>query len=406
MWLQERKKANGKIEYRFCERYTDPMTNKERKVSVVMNTKSRQAQKEAQRRLDKKINERLQDNTPKTLKSLTFHEACDEWFNHYERYSGSKESTIRTVRFNMQHLKSYVPEDVLIYKMNHAYLKQIIDRWFDDNKGYHLKRGMVSILKRVFRYVDDTYTGLDLSILQRLQPIKRAQSFDEVEAERNNYLEDWELTALLNTIDTWIQDCHMEVTKRNLMMFKSIIQIQVATGMRIGELQALKVDNVDLMNRTIEINGTLQRVTDSKTGAFGVKSTTKTQSSYRVIGITPKNVKMIKAIMLDNKKRAAWTSSYTDHGYIFTASSGSPFLVSTISMWLNKATKESGINKHVTTHTLRHTHISQLAQLNVNVKAIQERVGHKSAKTTLEIYSHVTDKMNKDMIEKLEQSGH
>lgn len=60
------------------------------------------------------------------------------------------------------------------------------------------------------------------------------------------------------------------------------------------------------------------------------------------------------------------------------------------------------INKHVTTHTLRHSHISLLSQLGVSLKAIMERVGHIDHKTTLQIYSHVTEQMDKDMMSKLE----
>ena len=52
---------------------------------------------------------------------------------------------------------------------------------------------------------------------------------------------------------------------------------------------------------------------------------------------------------------------------------------------------------------MRHSHISLLSQLGVSLKAIMERVGHTDHKTTLEIYSHVTEQMDKDMMNKLEK---
>ncbi len=70
---------------------------------------------------------------------------------------------------------------------------------------------------------------------------------------------------------------------------------------------------------------------------------------------------------------------------------------------IKESTDISSINKRVTTHTLRHTHISTLAQLGINLKAIRDRVGHSDYKTTLEIYNHVTDQMAKDMMNKLEK---
>lgn len=69
---------------------------------------------------------------------------------------------------------------------------------------------------------------------------------------------------------------------------------------------------------------------------------------------------------------------------------------------IKEATDISSIKKRVTTHTYRHTHISTLAQLGINLKAIQERVGHSNYKTILEIYTLVTDQMAKDMMNKLE----
>lgn len=54
---------------------------------------------------------------------------------------------------------------------------------------------------------------------------------------------------------------------------------------------------------------------------------------------------------------------------------------------------------------MRHSHISLLSHLGVSLKAIMQRVGHTDRKTTLQIYSHVTEQMNKDMMNKLEGIG-
>ena len=54
---------------------------------------------------------------------------------------------------------------------------------------------------------------------------------------------------------------------------------------------------------------------------------------------------------------------------------------------------------------MRHSHISLLSQLGVSLRAIMDRVGHTDHKTTLHIYSHVTEQMDKDMMSKLEKVG-
>ncbi|HEY2493162.1 MAG TPA: site-specific integrase [Paenibacillus sp.] len=54
-----------------------------------------------------------------------------------------------------------------------------------------------------------------------------------------------------------------------------------------------------------------------------------------------------------------------------------------------------------TPHIFRHTHISMLAEAEVDLKTIMKRVGHDDADTTLKIYTHVTDKMKKNATEKI-----
>ena len=108
---------------------------------------------------------------------------------------------------------------------------------------------------------------------------------------------------------------------------------------------------------------------------------------------------------MDNKKENQWNEDFINRGYVFTNTAGSPIDLNKVNSIIKEATEISSIKKHVTTHTLRHTHISTLAQLGINLKAIQERVGHSDYKTTLEIYTHVTDQMAKDMMNKLERIG-
>lgn len=83
MWLEKFKNKNKETKYRYYEKYKDPLTAKWRRVSVVLNKNGKQSQKEAQRLLNERIEEKLNDKKPTTLKSLTFHVACDEWFQNY-----------------------------------------------------------------------------------------------------------------------------------------------------------------------------------------------------------------------------------------------------------------------------------------------------------------------------------
>lgn len=68
---------------------------------------------------------------------------------------------------------------------------------------------------------------------------------------------------------------------------------------------------------------------------------------------------------------------------------------------MNRLVKQSNIQKKVSPHTLRHTHISMLTEAEVDLKEIMERVGHTDMRTTIEIYTHVTNKMKKETSNKM-----
>ena len=404
MWHEKFTNKHGETKYRYYEKYKDPLTNKWRRVSVVLNKNGKQSQKEAQKCLNERIEAKLNDKTPTTLKSLTFHAACDEWLEHYKNHSGSKATTIKEKVSNTNTVKNAIDKEVLINNITHTYLQDIINEWAKTHSKGHVQ-SLVIIIRSVFKYTFKYYDLQDISVLDKIDIPKKAKTRDELQAKRNNYLEDSEVKELLSCFDYLIKHKKHSTRKRNYKMVKAIVQFQIANGMRIGELLAIKKDNINFEHKTLEIDGTINWVTDKETGAFGVKETTKPSKSYRTIGLTTQSINLIKTLILDNKKENQWIEDFIDRGYIFTNTAGSPIDLNKINNIIKEATDISSIKKRVTTHTLRHTHISTLAQLGINLKAIQERVGHSDYKTTLEIYTHVTDQMAKDMMNKLEKVG-
>ncbi|EGG60388.1 tyrosine-type recombinase/integrase [Staphylococcus epidermidis] len=401
MWHEKFTNKHGDVQYRYYEKYKDPLTNKWRRVSVVLNKNGKQSQKEAQKLLNKRIEAKLNDKTPTTLKSLTFHAACDEWLEYYKNHSGSKATTIKEKISNTNTVKNAIDKEVLINNITHTYLQDIINEWAKLHSKGHVQ-SLVIIIRSVFKYAFKYYDLQDISVLDKIDIPKKAKTRDELQAKRNNYLEESEVKELLSCFDYLIKHKKHSTRKRNYKMVKAIVQFQIANGTRIGELLAIKSDNINYEDKTLDIDGTINWVTDKETGTFGVKETTKTSKSYRTIGLTTQSINLLKTLILDNKKENQWNEDFIDRSYIFTNTAGSPIDLNKINNIIKEATDISSIKKRVTTHTLRHTHISTLAQLGINLKAIQERVGHSDYKTTLEIYTHVTDQMAKNMMKKLE----
>ena len=94
--------------------------------------------------------------------------------------------------------------------------------------------------------------------------------------------------------------------------------------------------------------------------------------------------------------------------YLFGGKTGKPIQVNSFNTSLKKANESLGknkINKTISSHIFRHSHISLLAELNVPVKAIMERVGHVGTETTLKIYTHVTKKAKTNLVKALNKYG-
>ncbi len=405
MWHEAFINKDGVTQYRFYEKYRDPLTQRWKRTSVVMNKNTRPSEKEAQKQLQAKIKAILNDKTPVTLKTLTFHQACDEWLEAYKMTSGTKRTTHKEKQSHINSIKAVVDENALISKMTTRDVQELFNNWHKLGRSKSIMRGYITTIKLVFKHAK-AYSGLkDISFLDDVIVPSKARTREEIAAKRQNYLEKAELDLLIKTLDGMVGSRKTDAGKRNTYIIARIVEFQACNGMRIGELLAIQPDNLNFEKKTLLIDGSMIWERDEADGGFGVKDTTKNEHSYRSIKLTMRSLEILKEIILENKKSAQWEEGYQDRGFIFTNSSGNPLLMHVINDTIAEAVKEAGINKKVTTHTLRHTHISTLSQLGISLKAIMDRVGHTDHKTTLQIYSHVTEQMDQEMIDKLEAAG-
>ncbi|HEY2492776.1 MAG TPA: tyrosine-type recombinase/integrase [Paenibacillus sp.] len=85
-----------------------------------------------------------------------------------------------------------------------------------------------------------------------------------------------------------------------------------------------------------------------------------------------------------------------DKKFVFRNDDGYPFNVQHIRNRMKRIINNTSITKHATPHIFRHTFVSMLAEAGVDLNTIMQRVGHENEKTTLNIYTHVTRKMQKN----------
>ncbi|EJO9581419.1 TPA: site-specific integrase [Staphylococcus aureus] len=397
MWIEKFKNKNNETKYRYYEKYKDPYTDKWKRVSVVLNKDTKQSQKEAMFRLEEKIKEKLNNKSSSELKTLTFHALLDEWLEYHIKTSGSKVTTIKNFKSRMKNIKKNIPEDLLLNKVDTKYMQTFINELSNTRSQNQLSR-QLGDLRESIKYAVKFYDYPNEHLLTAVKLPKKSKTIEDIqkeEAKMYNYLE---MKQVLQIRDHILNN--PRINKRMRVLVASLIELQALTGMRIGELQALQKSDIDLEKQIIHINGTIHWVKHE--GGYGYKDTTKTKGSNRKITINKRSVSILKNIMLENKKLSLWNDGYIDREFIFTTKTGNPLYTHKINNILADTTKSLKINKKITSHTFRHTHISLLVEMNISLKAIMKRVGHIDEKTTIQVYTHVTEKMDRELTQKLE----
>lgn len=169
--------------------------------------------------------------------------------------------------------------------------------------------------------------------------------------------------------------------------YRMMIGLIAATGLRIGELLALRWRSLDLNIGTLTVRESVFE---------GKMQLPKTLKARRTIPLGPHAVKLLK----EHRDRSPRRS---DDDLIFPNREGASMRESKVlRRVLQPAAERAGLGR-VTWHQFRHIHSSLLNDLRVPVKIAQEQLGHASISTTLNIYTHVVDASHRQAIEALER---
>lgn len=164
------------------------------------------------------------------------------------------------------------------------------------------------------------------------------------------------------------------------------------TGLRRGEILALKWSDVDFENKTICVERSL--IYDKSGFRF---TTPQTSSSNRIIKIGDSLIRDFKRWKTNqNEIKMVLRKSYEDHDLIFSTQTGKPIFPRSLTHDFNKAIKVADVPK-IRFHDLRHTHATICLEAGMTLKEVQDRLGHSSIKTTGDVYAHVTNTMRKKL---------
>ncbi|MCZ6535783.1 MAG: site-specific integrase [Chloroflexi bacterium] len=165
--------------------------------------------------------------------------------------------------------------------------------------------------------------------------------------------------------------------------YYSLFHTALYTGMRRGELLALRWKDVDLDKATLSVVRSIYR---GSGGDFTVREP-KTQRSRRLIALSPSLVMVLRDHQAERRARSILIGK-TIPELIFSHLDGSPLDPSTVSHAFGKVIKKARVPS-VRFHDLRHTHATLMMKQGINPKVVSERLGHSTVAMTLDLYSHV-----------------
>jgi len=170
---------------------------------------------------------------------------------------------------------------------------------------------------------------------------------------------------------------------------EALYVLAIHTGMRQGELLALRWQDVDLENAVVSVRRTLTR-----SGGKVVFSEPKTKKSRRSIRLTPQAVKALRRHLKRQLRDIEILGDrYQDQGLVFTTDTGGPINPSNLRQRnFAPLLKQAGL-PHMRFHDLRHTCATLLLSRGVHPKFVQELLGHATIAITLDTYSHVLPSM-------------
>ncbi len=301
---------------------------------------------------------------------------CDEWLqlnrnrvseSTYVKYTAIVEKHIKA---KLGNLKTKALSTVLVENFSYELLctKMLSPKTVRD-----ILSVLRSILKYSMKHYPSLFTVVDIVYPKNVKKEMRVLTKDEQ-------------AVLIEFLSNNIDECKFGVL------------LALLTGMRIGEVCALKWKDISLEERFIRVAHTMQRLknlTDQNEGKTKVLiSDPKSDSSSRIIPLTSLSLQLCKGRFVHNPE-----------AFVLTGSAERYIEPRTLQNKLKKYTKECGI-RGVHFHVLRHTFATRCVEVGFEIKSLSEILGHASPQITLERYVHSSLELKRANMEKLVMAGY
>lgn len=289
----------------------------------------------------------------------------EKYLQHCKFEKGLSEKTLKAYRIDLTQFSTYL-NDNSARSCRKEDIQRYLSILYDWYKVKSVKRKMAA-LKAFFNYLED-------------EELLEENPFAKLHVKLHEPLLLPKTIPLAN-INLLLQ-CAYQKSKANTKVHSysyrtnlrdiAVLELLFATGMRVSELCSIAADSIDLSSGEIRIYGK------------GAKE--------RIIQIGNPDVRTAV-----ERYYEAFSNQIQETGWLFVNRLGNQLSDQSVRNMINSYVVQAGLEQHITPHMFRHSFATLLLEEDVDIRYIQQLLGHSSI-TTTQIYTHVTSKKQRDIL--------
>ncbi|EKE31357.1 integrase [Salimicrobium jeotgali] len=336
------------------------------------------------------IEKEVYENSYVKEQDTKFQDFTLEWIKIYSE--SAKVSSVRNRKHNLDHLNRFFGHKK-IKEISRKQYQAMLTSLHKEGYAFNTLDGIHSTGRMVFKKAVEFHIIKD-SPCEFAKIPRKVETVEDVENNKGEikFMEKPELIRFLkaakeNGID------------KDFPMFLTLAY----SGLRIGELMALKWTDIDMARETLRVTKTYYNPSN-RTKEYQLL-TPKTKGSIRTIKMDPDVIEVLKKHKVHQEELIS-NGYYNQFDFVFAKeinNPGYPEFLKTVNTRMQRLMKIIGIDKNLTPHSLRHTHTSLLIEAGVGIKEIQQRLGHGDINTTMNIYAHITENMEEKASQKFSE---
>ncbi|MDR0979041.1 MAG: site-specific integrase [Lachnospiraceae bacterium] len=304
---------------------------------------------------------------------ITIGEWCDKWLWEIKKCE-IKPTTFQSYEDKIRnHIKKHLAP-IKVQHLTTDNIQKMINTMAENKKSFRTIEYCVKLLKSILKEAM-IHQLVIRNVAEGVRLPKKTKKETKIISEKD--------------IFRFIEECKKEGKLGLPLIFL------IYSGMRIGELLALKWENVDFETKTIKIMATLKRVktnynNDDKPKTQIMIGTPKSEKSNRKLpmyGVLEKILKQQRKYQLENKLKMGEMYN-SDIGYVFTNEFGNNLDPNSPQRSLKRVLERCDL-KEIHLHSLRHTFASLGYKNGIELKVMQELLGHSVLSMTANIYTHI-----------------